>query len=201
MRGQAFITLASEEVAERARKETNGFLLRSKPLVVVSSRCVMFFNVLFINGRKCHCVLLFSEKSVCFRWDSNVSCHQFISQIFCAHGDSDGSKCSLIVVRYVALFHLVFPVFSFTVASLLFPRHLPDQPEPEDDSFCRCAERLCDKQPTDCTMVGVLCSITFEARKSMLHREMHPVAWIVKIQNVALNASSLVQQECLVAVA
>eukprot|EP00117_Sycon_ciliatum_P009065 scpid80803/ scgid0437/ RNA-binding protein 40; RNA-binding motif protein 40; RNA-binding region-containing protein 3 len=37
MKGQAFITLADEEIAEKARKETNGFVLQSKPLVVVSS--------------------------------------------------------------------------------------------------------------------------------------------------------------------
>ena len=39
MKGQAFITLADEVTAERALKETNAFMLHSKPMVVVSLQC------------------------------------------------------------------------------------------------------------------------------------------------------------------
>lgn len=36
MKGQAFIGLPSERSAEKALKETNGYILNDKPLVVVS---------------------------------------------------------------------------------------------------------------------------------------------------------------------
>lgn len=36
MKGQAFIGLPSEQSAEKARRETNGYVLSDKPLVVVS---------------------------------------------------------------------------------------------------------------------------------------------------------------------
>lgn len=36
MKGQGFVTLPSEKVAVTAVKETNGLLLKDKPLVVVS---------------------------------------------------------------------------------------------------------------------------------------------------------------------
>lgn len=36
MKGQAFVGLSSEQRAEKALRETNGFILFDKPLVVVS---------------------------------------------------------------------------------------------------------------------------------------------------------------------
>jgi len=36
MKGQAFIELPSERSAEKALKETNGYILNDRPLVVVS---------------------------------------------------------------------------------------------------------------------------------------------------------------------
>lgn len=36
MKGQAFIGLPNEQSAEKALRETNGFVLHDKPLVVVS---------------------------------------------------------------------------------------------------------------------------------------------------------------------
>lgn len=38
MKGQAFLTLASESQADRARRDTNGYLLKGKPLVVQFAR-------------------------------------------------------------------------------------------------------------------------------------------------------------------
>lgn len=38
MKGQAFVTLESVEVAQKALKETNGYILKTKPLVVVFAR-------------------------------------------------------------------------------------------------------------------------------------------------------------------
>ena len=35
MKGQAFVTFASENSADKALKETNGFVLNSKPMAVV----------------------------------------------------------------------------------------------------------------------------------------------------------------------
>lgn len=35
MKGQAFVTLDSVEQAQKAVKETNGFILKDRPLVVV----------------------------------------------------------------------------------------------------------------------------------------------------------------------
>lgn len=39
MKGQAFIGLPSEQSAEKALRETNGYILHDKPLVVVSFYC------------------------------------------------------------------------------------------------------------------------------------------------------------------
>ena len=36
MKGQAFVGLPSEQSAEKARRETNGYVLYDKPLIVVS---------------------------------------------------------------------------------------------------------------------------------------------------------------------
>lgn len=36
MKGQAFVTFANETSAHKALKETNGFVLNSKPMAVVS---------------------------------------------------------------------------------------------------------------------------------------------------------------------
>lgn len=36
MKGQAFVGLPTEEAGERAVAETNGFMLKGKPMVVVS---------------------------------------------------------------------------------------------------------------------------------------------------------------------
>lgn len=36
MKGQAFVTLPSEKVSVTALKDTNGFILKDKPIVVVS---------------------------------------------------------------------------------------------------------------------------------------------------------------------
>ena len=55
MRGQAFVTLANEEVAAKARRETNGYLLRSKPLVVVSFICLKSFRCCFQLAVACAC--------------------------------------------------------------------------------------------------------------------------------------------------
>lgn len=38
MKGQAFVTLDSVELAQKALKETNGYILKTKPLVVVFAR-------------------------------------------------------------------------------------------------------------------------------------------------------------------
>jgi U11/U12 small nuclear ribonucleoprotein SNRNP65 len=38
MKGQAFITLGSIEIAQKALKETNAYILKDKPLVVVYAR-------------------------------------------------------------------------------------------------------------------------------------------------------------------
>lgn len=38
MKGQAFVTLDSVELAQKAVKETNGYILKEKPLVVVFAR-------------------------------------------------------------------------------------------------------------------------------------------------------------------
>lgn len=38
MKGQAFVTLGTLEVAQQALKETNGFILKDKPLVVVFAK-------------------------------------------------------------------------------------------------------------------------------------------------------------------
>ena len=38
MKGQAFIGMPSEEIAEQALQETNGYILHGKPMVVVSAR-------------------------------------------------------------------------------------------------------------------------------------------------------------------
>lgn len=38
MKGQAFVTLDSVEMAQKALKETNGYILKTKPLVVVFAR-------------------------------------------------------------------------------------------------------------------------------------------------------------------
>jgi len=35
MKGQAFITFPDESIAQKALKQTNGYLLREKPIVVV----------------------------------------------------------------------------------------------------------------------------------------------------------------------
>ena len=37
MKGQAFVGLPSEAVAEQALQETNGYMLQGKPIVVVST--------------------------------------------------------------------------------------------------------------------------------------------------------------------
>ena len=38
MKGQAFVTFASENSADKALKETNGFVLNSKPMAVVCGK-------------------------------------------------------------------------------------------------------------------------------------------------------------------
>lgn len=38
MKGQAFVTLQSVELAQKALKETNGYILKDKPLVVQFAR-------------------------------------------------------------------------------------------------------------------------------------------------------------------
>lgn len=48
MKGQAFIGLPSEKSAERALRDTNGYVLHDKPLVVVSFTLRPGFP-----GRKC----------------------------------------------------------------------------------------------------------------------------------------------------
>ena len=45
MKGQAFITFPNEEAAKSARKDTNGFILKDKPMVVVS-----FYYVTIVTG-------------------------------------------------------------------------------------------------------------------------------------------------------
>ena len=42
MKGQAFVTFASENSADKALKETNGFVLNSKPMAVV---CVKVYYI------------------------------------------------------------------------------------------------------------------------------------------------------------
>lgn len=38
MKGQAFIALQNEKLAEKALKETNGYILKTKPMVVQFAR-------------------------------------------------------------------------------------------------------------------------------------------------------------------
>lgn len=41
MKGQAFITLQTVEIAQKALKETNGYILKDKPLVVQFARSAL----------------------------------------------------------------------------------------------------------------------------------------------------------------
>lgn len=53
MKGQAFVTLPNENGARHAVKDANGFVLKGKPMAVVSFQ---FFRFCFFNH---HCLKLF----------------------------------------------------------------------------------------------------------------------------------------------
>ena len=53
MKGQAFVGLPGEDEAKRAIKETNGYVLYSKPLVVVSLLNVAVSTLIY----RCHCII------------------------------------------------------------------------------------------------------------------------------------------------
>lgn len=42
MKGQAFVTFANETSAQKALKETNGFVLNSKPMAVVGNNALPY---------------------------------------------------------------------------------------------------------------------------------------------------------------
>lgn len=64
MKGQAFITLPSEDAAKKALRDTNGFVLNSKPMVVVSFHSVINYCSMSISFTQHLYLLVYTQSHV-----------------------------------------------------------------------------------------------------------------------------------------